>query len=176
MLRVLDQARIPLVCGLLLIIVTSLTLVRNGRDAALAAPRGVTVASPTPASTLNPTFSTILSKLKSGTQVPVMLPAVIVATTPLYANIDEVDSTDYTVGLSIIQNCNGIQYCQAGFIQSLPSTGSIDFTNQLNIVNATLANGLQAYLAEPPCGASCNPPYIKWISNGREYSISMTTY
>jgi hypothetical protein len=136
-----------------------------------ADPRSVALASPSQAPTLNPTFTGILSTLKSSTQVPVVLPAILVATTPLYANIDLVDSHDYTVGLSIIQNCNGLQYCQAGLIQSVPTTGSINLTNQLNVVSVTLANGLQAYIAQPPCGASCSPPYIKWISGGREYSI-----
>ncbi len=119
-----------------------------------------------------PDYSALLPKLKRSTRVPVRLPTII-PDGPLFVYVDGADATSYAVGLSYSPTCDGATYCEAGYIQSIRTSGSIDLGDDLNIKRATLADGTKAYIANPRCGASCLPRYIVWISSGREYSIGL---
>jgi hypothetical protein len=142
------------------------------RYAASSSPRTVAVASPTPNPTLNPVFAGVLPTIKADTQLPVMLPSLVVNSSGLYTYVDLVDANDYAVGLSYLKNCTGARYCEAGLVQSIPSPGSVSLANDTNTAIVTLNNGITAYIGTPLCGASCLPPYIEWISGNRDYSIS----
>lgn len=124
--------------------------------------------------TVDPVFSGILSKLRSSTSVPVLLPASmpeLYASYPsLYASISQsvTNTNAYEVLLDDQQNCNHASACAvASFLGEVSSYDSAP----LGTTKVTLSKSTQGYFTPGRCGSSCGRSRIDWISGSYRYAV-----
>jgi hypothetical protein len=127
-----------------------------------------------PGPTPNPLFQTVLPVLKSGTSVPILLPTDVAFNTaaegPLYAELDSVSRSGYSIDFDTAPGCNGAGVCIAGYMSSFPASGSINTSTFASTQTVKLQNGAKAIAAIPQYRV---PTLITWDSNGRRYVIAL---
>jgi hypothetical protein len=127
-----------------------------------------------PAASPNPLFREIVPKLRAETSLPILLPTKVVYDTatmgPLYANLDGVLPTGYSINFDRRRGCNGSGVCTTGFISSFAATGSIDTSIFRSKKSIVLQNGAIAVVAVPQYRI---PTLITWDLNGRRYTIAL---
>jgi hypothetical protein len=138
---------------------------------------------PTPTSTPSPVatstavastvYASILSALKAGTTVPVLLPTnVSMVLQNIHANLIGATTNQYTVYLGSGSGCYQAESCTQIEIYGQSLTAS-PTPPPLSGTSVTLANGTAAYFTPMSCGGSCNLEYISWKTATYQYSIGV---
>ncbi len=131
---------------------------------------------PTPGeqSQFHSSFNAVASELEQGTQVPLRLPQFIPGAEdpqpPIYANVENLSPSEYSIIVGFTPNCTGGTACRLGTVtgQTLnpslpPLTGS----------PVSLANGITGYFTDFTCGANCSDATVSWEQEGARYSVGI---
>lgn len=113
-------------------------------------------------------FRTLITKIKAGTKVPVLLPGELPSTLSkqtLYASGDA-KPDGYDISLSSRPRC-GANSCFVGSFEAHRGEQPA-FDRRVQ-----LADDVTGYYQPLSCGGSCSPPIIEWVSGGVLYHIQL---
>jgi hypothetical protein len=110
-------------------------------------------------------FANVLPKVKSKTEVPVLLPQTYISDAKKHVPSGSGRKRGYTLSIAAIRDCGGATAC---FIADLRAQRGEDphFTREI-----ALTGGRTGFFKPLTCGASCSPPIIEWVEDDVLYSI-----
>jgi hypothetical protein len=114
-------------------------------------------------------FRSVLPKVKSETNIPVLLPSKLPSTVK-EQEIKVVDGQGtehgYEVSLYYEEGCGNA--CFAGFFSAKRGEKpEPEFSDKV----LRLSNGIMGYYTGISCGVSCTPPQIEWLYEGALYTV-----
>ena len=117
-------------------------------------------------------YSQLLPSLRHGTTVPILLPSNLsaYAGTPLYASIEQVTSSSYSINIDGEPTCRGATACNFCYV-----TGSRITSTHVPLLGTaiTLSNGTKAYYVGTKCYASCGMSTVTWRTGRYQYSLGI---
>jgi hypothetical protein len=120
---------------------------------------------------LNPAFQGIISPLKSGTNVPVLLPVTLVGSpNTIVGQIVEVSTNSFTVQVSMGSQCPTAMYCRFGTVHGELTTSQ---TPPLTGIQVPFEPGITGYYLDAVCHANCNESVLGFDYNGYQYTIGI---
>lgn len=132
----------------------------------------VAEASPTQSS-LHPTFSSILPRLKAQTKLPIHLPTYIPesdGSNPVYALLESATASEYQIMLAFTENCTGGTACRLGHISATANVAKAPAPTGETV---SLAEGLTGYFTDATCGANCSDSTLVWEQNNVRYTVAI---
>jgi len=123
--------------------------------------------------TFNPLFKQIIPILKQKTRVPLWLPTYIPESDgdiPLYAQLEAVTATNYSILLGFDPECNGGTACRLGSISGEKINSQ---HKSLNGKKITLSRTRQGYFVDAVCGANCSDSTLSWKEKGYLYKLAI---
>lgn len=121
----------------------------------------------------NPVFEPILPQIKQETQIPILLPDYIFGSdgaTPVYATIETVTPSQYSLILGFTPDCTGGTACRLGTVSGEElSPNSPDLEGQA----VPLDDGITGYFVDAVCGANCSDSTMTWDQDGTRYQMGI---
>ncbi len=121
----------------------------------------------------NPVFEPILPQIKQETQIPILLPDYIFGSdgaTPVYATIETVTPSQYSLILGFTPDCTGGTACRLGTVSGEElSPNSPDLEGQA----VPLDDGITGYFIDAVCGANCSDSTMTWDQDGTRYQMGI---
>lgn len=121
----------------------------------------------------NPIFEPILPQIQQDTQIPILLPDYIFGSdgaTPVYATIETVTPSEYSLILGFTPDCTGGTACRLGTVSGEElSPNSPDLEGQA----VPLDDGITGYFIDAVCGANCSDSTMTWDQDGTRYQMGI---
>jgi hypothetical protein len=121
----------------------------------------------------NPIFEPILPQIQQATQIPILLPDYIFGSdgaTPVYATIETVTPSQYSLILGFTPDCTGGTACRLGTVSGEElSPNSPELEGQA----VPLDDGITGYFIDAVCGANCSDSTMTWDQDGRRYQMGI---
>lgn len=118
----------------------------------------------------NPTFASIIQKLSSKTQVPLLLPGFIPESegSQVYATVSGVKRSQYEINLAFTEDCNDATACRLGMM-----AGKVKPAGTPEGTSVVLAGSRKGYFVDATCGASCSDSTLTWDQSGYRYTVGI---
>lgn len=121
----------------------------------------------------NPIFEPILPQIKQETQIPILLPDYIFGSdgaTPVYATIETVTPSQYSLILGFTPDCTGGTACRLGTVSGEDLAAN---SPELEGQAVPLDEGITGYFMDAVCGANCSDSTMTWDQNGTRYQMGI---
>ncbi|AFY81227.1 hypothetical protein [Oscillatoria acuminata] len=121
----------------------------------------------------NPIFEPILPQIKQETQIPILLPDYIFGSdgaTPVYATIETVTPSQYSLILGFTPDCTGGTACRLGTVSGEDIAAN---SPELEGQSVPLDDGITGYFMDAVCGANCSDSTMTWDQNGTRYQMGI---